>query len=103
MYVDDDIVFSSSIEEHLDHLKQIFDRLQRVEIKLQPKKCSLGNLEVVYLGHLASSRGIFPNPERITAVRNFPVSINVKAVWRFLGLASYYIPNFTKLPILYIP
>ena len=100
VYIDDVIVFSSSIEEHLDHLKQIFDRLRRVGLKLQPKKCTFGSQEVLYLGHLVSAKGIYPNPAKTTAVKEFPVPTNVKAVRRFLGLASYYrrfVPNFAKV------
>ena len=100
VYIDDVIVFSSSIEEHLDHLQQIFVRLRRIGLKLQPKKCTFGSQEVLYLGHLVSAKGIFPNPAKTKAVKEFPVPTNVKAVRRFLGLASYYrrfVPNFAKV------
>ena len=100
VYIDDVIVFSSSIEEHLDHLKQIFARLQRVGLRLQPKKCIFGSQEVLYLGHLVSAKGIYPNPAKTKAVMEFPVPTNVKAVRRFLGLASYYrrfVANFAKV------
>ena len=100
VYIDDVIVFSSSIEEHLDHLQQIFARLRRVGLKLQPKKCIFGSQEVLYLGHLVSAKGIYPNPAKTKAVKEFPIPTNVKAVRRFLGLASYYrrfVPNFAKV------
>ena len=62
VYIDDVIMFSSSIEEHLDHLQQISDRLQRVGLRLQPKKCIFGSQEALYLGHLVSAKGIYSNP-----------------------------------------
>ena len=80
VYIDDIIVISSSIVEHLDHLQQIFARLQRVGLRLQPKKCIFGSQEVLYLGHLVSAKGIYPNPAKTKAVMEFPVPTNVKAV-----------------------
>jgi len=100
VYIDDILVFSNSMEEHLEHLKQIFQRLQRVGLKLHPQKCVFGSHEVLYLGHLISGSGILPNPEKIAAVKRFPTPTSVKAVRQFLGLASYYrrfVPNFARV------
>ena len=100
VYIYDILVFSSIVEEHLQHLKQIFERLQRVGLKLHPQKCVFGSQEVLYLGHLISSCGICPNPQKIAAVKRFPTPTSVKAVHQFLGLASYYrrfVPNFARV------
>ena len=100
VYVDDVIVFSSTVEEHLDHLLQVFERLRKIGLKLHPQKCSFTWPEVLYLGHIISSAGISPNPEKVKAVQDFRVPTNVRAVREFLGIAGYYrrfIHNFAKI------
>jgi len=100
VYVDDIIVFSSTVEEHLDHLTQVFGRLRKIGLKLHPQKCSFTRPEVLYLGHIISSAGISPNPEKVRAVCDFHVPTNVRTVREFLGIAGYYrrfIPNFAKI------
>ncbi len=100
VYVDDVLVFSDSMAEHVEHLRQVFARLQEAGLKLHPHKCFFARSEVPYLGHLTSSKGIFPNPEKIQVVKGFPIPTNVRAVREFLGLASYYrrfVPGFAKV------
>ncbi len=100
VYVDDILVFSDSVEVHVKHFRRVFQRLQEAGLKLHPHKCHFGRQEVPYLGYLISSRGIFPNPEKIQAVRDFPTPTNVKAVQEFLGLGSYYrrsVPGFASV------
>ena len=99
-YIDDIIVFSGSMEEHLDHLRQVFNRLRRVGLKLHPQKCVFGSPEVLYLGHRVSAEGIMPDPQKIMAVKHFPVPGCLRELRQFLGLASYYrcfIKNFARI------
>ena len=99
-YIDDVLVFSDTVEEHIEHLRVVLQRLRDVGIKLHPQKCSLGRSTVPYLGHIVSSQGIFPDHEKIAAVEKFPTPTNVRSVREFLGLASYYrrfVPNFAKV------
>ena len=68
-------------------------------MKLHSKKCHFAQPEVVYLGHVISSKGIRPDLGKVRAVENFPIPTSVKEVKRFLGMASYYrrfVPNFAK-------
>ena len=100
VYIDDILVFSETVEDHMEHLRQVFCRLRDVGLKLHPQKCFLGRSEVPYLGHIISSNGIFPNPDKIEAVKKYPTPTNVRSVREFLGLASYYrrfVPNFAKI------
>ena len=100
VYVDDILIFSNSVSEHVEHLKQVFDRLRRAGLMLHPQKCTLAKREVNYLGHVVSKEGIMPDPGKIKSVKEMPVPTNVKAVRQFLGLASYYrrfIPKFAKI------
>ena len=77
VYIDDILVFSESMEEHLIHLTQIFDRIESFGLKLHLHKCSLGQSEVLFLKHVVSAKGIHPDPGKIRAVSKFPVSTSV--------------------------
>ena len=58
VYLDDIIVYSSTFEEHLMHLKFVFDKLAEANLKAHPGKCDLAETEITFLGHINSSDGI---------------------------------------------
>ena len=90
IYIDDIVIFSKSIEEHLTHLQEVFRRLRDANVKLNPEKYSFVKQRIVYLGHVETPGGIFPDPSRVEAVRNFPTPASLKELKSFLGLANYY-------------
>lgn len=90
VYVDDIMVHSATIAQHLKHLQVVFNRLRQANLKLQPKKCRFATSKVEYLGHFFSSQGIEVNPRIIESVATFPVPKTHKQVQQFLGLCNYY-------------
>ena len=90
VYIDDVLVFSRTLEEHLHHLQRVITRLQEVGLKLKPAKCHFARDQVEYLGHLITPNGLKPNPKLVAAVREFPTPQDLKTVRQFLGLSSYY-------------
>ena len=69
-------------------------------LKLHPSKCQFAFPEVPYLGHIISAKGISPNPDKVRAVRDYPVPTSEGAIREFLGIAGYYrrfILNFAKV------
>ena len=90
IYIDDIIIFSKSVDEHLVHLKEVFRRLRDANVKLNPKKCSFVKQRVEYLGHVVTPEGISPNPDKVRVVQEFPTPINVKELRSFVDLANYY-------------
>lgn len=100
VYLDDIVVFASSLQEHEQKLTEVFERLKIHGLKVQPDKCEFLRKEVAYLGHIISENGVKPNPEKVKSVRAFPVPKSCKDIKSFLGLAGYYrrfIPNFSKI------
>ena len=99
-YLDDIIIFSKSEEEHLEHLRIIFQRLKEAGSKLKRLKCDFMKTQIQYLRHLISSSGIQPLPEKLESIKNMPAPRSPKEVKQFLGLAGYYhkfIPRFSDL------
>ena len=99
-YLDDIIIFSKTKEEHLQHLEEIFEWLQKAGLKLKLQKCSFFKKHIQYLGHLISDEGIQPLPEKLESITKMPVPQNTKQVKQFLGLVGYYrkfVPRFSDI------
>ena len=90
VYLDDIILFSKDFPEHLEILREVFERLRKAGLKLAPNKCYIGRTKVKYLGHYISADGIEVDPKKVQAVKTYPVPKNVTEVRAFLGLAGYY-------------
>ena len=100
VYLDDVLIFSRTMEEHLVHLQLVLDRIIQAGLKLRPSKCHFVKQEVRYLGHTVTPDGLKPNDDQLLAVKGYPPPQNVKELRRFLGLASYYrrfIKQFAKI------
>lgn len=100
VYMDDIIVFSTSLKEHLDNLRLIFASLQKYNMKIQPDKSEFLHKEVAFLGHIVTREGVKPNQDKIDIIRNWPLPKNEKELRGFLGVLGYcrkFIPDFAKI------
>ena len=100
VYIDDILIYLETLEDHLEHLKCVIERLMTSGLKLNPTKCHFVRQEVEYLGHIITPTGLKPNPKTVSSVKEFTVPQDVKGVQRFLGLDSYYrrfIPKLAKI------
>lgn len=102
VYLDDIVVYSNTIDEHMTKLNKIFERLSNAKLKLQPQKCHFFKREIIYLGHKCSENGCEPDPEKTNAIQTIRQPTNVREIQSFLRIANYYrrfIPNFAKTAI----
>ncbi|GBN04823.1 Transposon Ty3-I Gag-Pol polyprotein, partial [Araneus ventricosus] len=90
VYIDDLLIASSSLEEHLDHLKQVFDRLRKFGLVLNRDKCVFAVENLSFLGHKIDKYGITPLPEKVEAISNFPRPKTVQDLRRFLGMLNFF-------------
>lgn len=90
IYLDDVIVYGSTFEEELGRLEEVLQRLRKANLKLSPKKCSLFQYEVPFLGHVVSKDGVRTDPQKVAAVADWPRPANVAEVRSYLGLCTYY-------------
>ncbi len=90
VYIDDILVYSQTLTEHLDHLRRVLERLRQAGLKLKPSKCHFIRQSVEFLGHVITPQGLKPNPRQVQAVQEFPVPKSVTQARQFLGLTSYY-------------
>lgn len=100
VYLDDIIIYSETSEDHLIHLRQVFERLKKADLKLKPKKCSIGRKKVRYLGRVVSEAGLEPDKDNISKVLQFVEPADKKTLKSFLGMTGYYrkfIPGYSEM------
>ena len=68
IYLDDLIMFSQTMEEHLHQLHVVFDQLREYNLKLKPSKCSLFKEEINYLAHQVSKQGVWPSNANLKSI-----------------------------------
>ena len=90
IYLDDVIVFSKTLEEHVLRLRAVFEKLKQMGLKLKPSKCEFFRQELSYLGHVVSKGGIQTEPKKVIAIHKWPTPSNMTEVRSFLGFSNYY-------------
>ncbi|CAI5655207.1 unnamed protein product [Oreochromis niloticus] len=90
VFLDDLIVFSRTLEEHEARLMKVLNRLKEYGLKLSPEKCKFFQSSVRYLGHVVSEWGVETDPEKIAALKTWPVPQRLKELRAFLGFCGYY-------------
>ena len=90
LYLDDVIVMGSDFQSHFNNLEQVLSRLRSAGLKLKPSKCHLFQTEVAYLGHVVSQNGVATDPDKVSAVAEWPAPKNLSELQSFLGTVGYY-------------
>ncbi|KAJ9505186.1 hypothetical protein QJQ45_006782, partial [Haematococcus lacustris] len=100
VYLDDILVMSKDSEEHLVHLRRVFDLLRKNKFYAKLSKCEFMKRTLMFLGHIISAQGISVDPCKVTAISNWPVPTSLKTLQSFLGAANYvrkFVHNFSTI------
>ena len=70
VYLDDIIIFSQTMDEHLQHMRKVLEALWQVGLKLKLKKCKFAKKQLKYLGFIVREFDIKPDPKKVRAIVN---------------------------------
>jgi hypothetical protein len=100
IYLDDIIVFSDFDDQHLEHLRNVFQKCRKFDISLNPKKSNFGMKEGKLLGHVISKECIKIDPNKVEAIMKIDTPRSKKEGQYFLGIVNFlrrFIPNLAEI------
>jgi hypothetical protein len=89
-YLDDVLIFSKTLEEHVEHVRNVFRRLRKYKLPIKLSKCEFHKQSVHFLGMIVSREGLKMDPAKVEGILQWPVPKSVKEVQAFIGLANFY-------------
>ncbi len=96
----DIVIFSTTIEEHISHIRDVLQRITQAGLTMHPTKHQICATTFQFLGHIITPGGCHPDPQKAESVKTFPQPQNITDIQRFMGLAGYYrafIPRFFEV------
>ncbi|CAI7831834.1 unnamed protein product [Closterium sp. NIES-54] len=100
VYLDDILIYSRDMKQHIEHLRRVFEILRRDKFYVKLSKSEFALKKIQFLGHMVSAQGVHVDPKNIEAVRTWKTPENVKELQQFLGFANYYnwfVPQYAKI------
>ncbi|KAK3535520.1 hypothetical protein QTP70_016934 [Hemibagrus guttatus] len=89
-YIDDILVYSTSMEDHVRQVREVLARLQRHHLFVKLEKCDFHRTTVAFLGYVISPRGVEMDTNKVRAVSEWPAPATIKELQWFLGFANFY-------------
>lgn len=100
VFFNDILIYSKSLHKHVQHVKEILEVLQQHHLCLRTSKCFFAQIQIAYLCHIMSTKGVAVDPEKIITIKDWPILKNIKQLRSFIRLIGYYrkfVPNYAKL------
>lgn len=90
VFMDDILIYSKSLAEHVQHLELVLQLLQQHQLCAKMSKCTFATSQLEYLGHIISAQGVATDPAKTEVMFSWPTPTNVTELRGFLGLTGYY-------------
>ena len=103
VYFDDILIYSKSMEKHVDHLKYVLEVLRKEKLFANFKKCYFCNEKVKFLGYVVGANGIEIDEEKVKAIKEWPTSKSISEVRSFHGLVSFYLRFIKDFSTIAVP
>ena len=100
VYFDDILIYSKSLQDHEEHLRNVLGTLRKERLFGNLKKCMFCTDKVTFLGFIVTAQGVEVDPEKVKAIQDWPRPTSISQVRSFHGLASFYrrfVPNFSSI------
>jgi hypothetical protein len=95
VFFDDILIYSTSLSDHVNHLKTVLEVLRQNKLFAKLSKCTFGQTEIDYLGHIISKDGVATDPSKLQIIQQWPSPTTITQLRAFLGLTGYY-RRFTR-------
>jgi hypothetical protein len=90
VYFHGTLIYSTSIDEHIDHLRAVFNALRDAHLFGNLGKCTFCTDRVSFLGYVVTPQGIEVDHAKVEAIHGWPIPKNLSQVRSFLGLVGFY-------------
>jgi hypothetical protein len=100
VYIDDILVFSDNIEDHLQHVREVLSRLAKHGLYAKAEKCEFSVTTTEFLGFIIGADGISMAENKVSAVTSWPEPKKLREIQQFLGFANFYrrfIPGYSRV------
>ncbi|KAJ8110903.1 hypothetical protein OPT61_g6372 [Boeremia exigua] len=88
-YLDDILVYSKTLEEHIVYVKEVLECLKQADLQLKPEKCEWHKEEVEFLGFVVGRYGVKMSKDKTQVVKDWLTPTNVKGIQEFLGFVNF--------------
>ncbi len=90
IYIDDILIYSTNLSDHIQHVRQVLDRLRQYHLYLKLEKFEFHRSTIQFLGYVLTPEDIQMDHTKVEAVENWPQPLTIKDLQRFLGFANFY-------------
>ncbi|CAI7895737.1 unnamed protein product [Closterium sp. NIES-53] len=100
VYLDDILIYSKNMKEHVEHLRKVFEILRKNKFYVKLSKSDFALKKAQFLGHMVSAEGVHVDPRKIESVKKWKVPENMKEFQQFLGFTNYFnrfVPQYAKI------
>jgi hypothetical protein len=90
VYLDDILIFSPNEETHMQHVRQVLDKLRQAGLYAKAEKCEFHKESIEFLGYIISPQGVSMAPSKVSSILHWPAPQTLRHVQQFLGFANFY-------------